>query len=148
MLSLHRQGRRGRALAFLGLVLASALGLALVTVSCGMTDSRLATIWTDVPEIALYAELFNRGQDRYRVEVIWKAGLARELKDTKAPPDLVIGNYLRSALVRDRFRSLEYLFGELTVDQTAFYPGLLALGVESGQQLTLPLSFRKSGLFS
>lgn len=134
-------------MAFLGLVLASALGLALVTVSCGMTDSRLATIWTDVPEIALYAELFNRGQDRYRVEVIWKAGLARELKDTKAPPDLVIGNYLRSALVRDRFRSLEYLFGELTVDQTAFYPGLLALGVESGQQLTLPLSFNLPTIF-
>jgi ABC-type glycerol-3-phosphate transport system substrate-binding protein len=73
--------------------------------------------------------------------VSWKADLARDLAATKLSPDLVIGRYLRSSLVRDRFRSLDYLFGELALDQTAFYPGLLAVGKVGGQQLLLPLSF-------
>ena len=113
----------------------------LLATSCSLTESRIVTIWTDVPEVALYAELFNQEQQRWRVEVVWKAELPRELRDSAAPPDLAIGSRLRVAGLRDRFRSLDYLFGELAVDQAAFYGPLLAFGSSDGRQILLPLSF-------
>ena len=109
--------------------------------SCSFGESRIVTIWTDVPEVALYAELFNQEQRRWRVEVIWKADLPREIRETKDPPDLAIGARLSVAGIRERFRALDYLFGQLAVDQAAFYGPLLAFGSSDGQQLLLPLSF-------
>lgn len=108
---------------------------------CALAESRLVTVWTDVPEVALYAELFNQEQDRFRVEVVWKANLAGDLKESRFPPDLAIGAGLHSSSLRDRFRPLDYLFGELALDQSAFYPSLLAFGQTDGQQNLLPLSF-------
>ncbi len=122
-------------------LIAAAFVISLSFSSCGIMNTKLASIWTDVPEIAIYAELFNREQDRFRVEVVWKTELARELKDTRAAPALAIGHFLKSSIIRDRFQALDYLFGELTVHQAAFYPGLLNLGKIGGQQLLLPLSF-------
>lgn len=100
-----------------------------------------APVWTDVPELALYAELFNAQQSRYRVHVEWKEDLAAALREARVQPALAIGRYLKSSGVRDRFQSLDYLFGELLVNQAAFYPELLALGNIEGRQLLLPVSF-------
>jgi len=94
-----------------------------------------------VPELALYVELFNSTQSRNILDVRWKSDLAAALRETKAMPALVVGRYLKSAGTRDRFQALDYLFGELTVNQSAFYPGLLALGSMEGRQLLLPVSF-------
>jgi hypothetical protein len=127
-------------------LLCASLFLVLSFASCGLGGSKLAAIWTDVPEVAIYAELFNRDQDRFRIEVVWKSDLARELKDSKTPPALAIGHFLKSSIVRDRFTSLDYLFGELTVQQAAFYPGLLEFGNIGGQQALLPLSFNLPAL--
>ncbi|HTX72807.1 MAG TPA: hypothetical protein VMC79_08260 [Rectinemataceae bacterium] len=113
----------------------------LVLGSCSLADSGPAEIWTDVPEIALCAELFNASQSRYLVEVRWQADLASALRQAKEPPALAIGRYLKSQAVRDRFLSLDYLFGELLVNQAAFYPELLAMGSIEGRQLLLPVSF-------
>ena len=121
--------------------LASMSALALFLVSCETIDGKLATVWTDVPEIALYAELFNKEQSRYRIEIVWKAELVRELRDTKEAPTLAIGRSLRSSIVRDRFQSLDYLFGDLTINRSDFYPDLLALGTTGGNQILLPVSF-------
>jgi ABC-type glycerol-3-phosphate transport system substrate-binding protein len=128
----------------LGAVLAAAIATALAAsllLSCSPDSSRPAVIWTDAPELALYAELFNASQGRYRVDVQWRADLAEAIRDADSSPDLAVGRYLKSSLVRDRFQSLDYLFGELTVNQAAFYPALLALGNLGGRQLLLPLSF-------
>jgi ABC-type glycerol-3-phosphate transport system substrate-binding protein len=98
-------------------------------------------IWTDTPEMALYAELFNAAQGRYRIEVRYKDNLAEAIRTSRAAPDLAVGRYLKSAGVRDRFQGLDYLFGELTINQAAFYPGLLAQGSLSGRQILLPVSY-------
>jgi ABC-type glycerol-3-phosphate transport system substrate-binding protein len=134
--NLPRHAKRA-GLALAALVAASALGLS----SCDMPGPRPASIWTDVPEFALYAELFNASQSRYRVDVSWKGDLADAVRTSSQAPDLVIGRYLKSSGVRDRFQALDYLFGELTVNQAAFYPSLLALGNTGGRQLLLPVSF-------
>ena len=123
----------------LGLLVA--LSAIILANGCALAESRLVTIWTDVPEVALYAELFNQEQDRWRVEVVWKADLPREIWDTKNPPDLAIGARLNGAAILDRFEPLNYLFGELVIDESAFYPSLLAFGASDGRQALLPLSF-------
>jgi ABC-type glycerol-3-phosphate transport system substrate-binding protein len=129
-----------RAALYAALCAALALGIS----ACGAGASRgsnPASIWTDVPELALYAELFNGAQSRYRVEVLWKADLEASLKAEGPKPALVVGRYLKSTAVRERFQDLSFLFGELTVNQAAFYPELLSTGTFGGRQLLLPLSF-------
>jgi ABC-type glycerol-3-phosphate transport system substrate-binding protein len=124
--------------------LAGLLGAALFGLSvsaCALGPRAPAAIWTDVPELALYAELFNGSQSRYRVEVLWKENLEEALKAPGPQPALVVGRYLKSSAVRGRFQALDFLFGELTVNQAAFYPELLSSGSFGGRQLLLPLSF-------
>jgi ABC-type glycerol-3-phosphate transport system substrate-binding protein len=122
-------------------IAAAALAAALLIASCSAADTDPAELWTDVPELVLAAELFNSAQDRFMVAVQWKDGLAEAVKQVKEPPALVVGRYLKSQGVRDRLRSLDYLFGELVVNQAAFYPGLLSLGNIEGRQMLLPVSF-------
>lgn len=109
--------------------------------SCSLTDNGPAEIWTDVPALALCAELFNDSQSRHLVEVQWKADLVNAVRQTRNPPALAIGRFLKSQAVRDKFLSLDYLFGELVVNQSSFYSGLLSLGNIEGRQLLLPVSF-------
>jgi len=109
--------------------------------SCSFVDTRPATIWTDVPEIALSAELFNDSQKRFLIEVQWKADLVAAIRQTGTPPALAIGHYLKSRDIRGRLLSLNYLFGELVVNPSAFYNELLTLGNVEGRQLLLPVSF-------
>ncbi len=118
-----------------------ALPICLILCACSLEDSGPSVIWTDAPEMSLYAELFNAAQSRYRMDVQYKADLAGAVRDSDLAPDLAIGRYLKSSIVRDRFQSLDYLFGELTVNQAAFYPSLLGLGNLGGRQLLLPVSF-------
>ena len=72
---LPRHAKRA-GLVFAALIAASALGLS----SCDAQGPRPASIWTDVPEFALYAELFNASQTRYRVDVSWKGDLAEAVR--------------------------------------------------------------------
>jgi ABC-type glycerol-3-phosphate transport system substrate-binding protein len=119
----------------------AAATICLFLAACSPSDRGPATIWTDVPELAIAAELFNASQQRWLVVVQWKADLADALGEERDPPALAVGRYLKSASVRDRFQSLDYLFGELIVNQSSFYPELLSLGNIDGRQLLLPVSF-------
>jgi hypothetical protein len=121
-------------------VIAAGLGAA-VCGSCTFIDTRPAKIWTDVPEIALCAELFNDSQKRFLIEVQWKSDLVAAIRQTQTPPTLAIGRFLKSQDIRARFLTLDYLFGELVVNQSAFYPELLSLGNVEGRQILLPVSF-------
>ncbi len=121
--------------------LAAGAALCLALASCSPPDSGPARIWTDVPEMAIAVELFNASQSRHLVEIQWKADLSSAIREAPEPPALAVGRFLKSSSVRDRFQSLDYLFGELVVNQAAFYPGLLGLGNIDGRQVLLPVSF-------
>jgi hypothetical protein len=124
------------------LAIASWLAMATwLATSCSPSDTGPASIWTDVPELSLAVELFNSSQDRHLAEVRWMADMTEALRQAKPPPALAMGRFLKGQGVRDRFQSLDYLFGELVVNQASFYPGLLALGNVDGRQLLLPVSF-------
>ncbi len=117
---------------------AFALALAFASAAC---TAKPTEIWTDRPELAVYASAFNASQQRYRVAVRHHEGLSEAVSAARRKPALVIGSYLRSESFRKQLVSLDYLFGELAINQSLFYPELLAKGNVDGRQLLLPLSF-------
>jgi ABC-type glycerol-3-phosphate transport system substrate-binding protein len=109
--------------------------------SCGLGEPGVAVLWTDRPEFAVYGELFNAGQDKYKIEVTYFESPARELTETSAYPDLVAASWLKSSSTRTLFRPLDNLFKTGGILMTAFYPRLLALGNIDGNQYLIPVSF-------
>lgn len=120
-----------------------ALILSALVASCSPSSrgSGSAMLWTDTPELALAVELFNASREDQLVELEYKEDLALALAEKDANPSFAIGSYLKSRKVRGKFQSLDYLFGELYLNQTSFYPKLLALGKTEGRQILLPVSF-------
>ncbi|HAE22037.1 MAG TPA: hypothetical protein DCG47_06915 [Spirochaetaceae bacterium] len=122
---------------FAPILLLAALSLG----ACGILESPVALMYTDVPEMALYAAAFNISQNRYKIHVSFEENLPESLAKRKDKPSLAIGRYLKSAESRAQFQSLDYLFTELVINQSAFYPSLLELGNLDGRQVLLPVSF-------
>lgn len=109
--------------------------------SCGLFESSVAELRTDVPQMAMYAAAFNNSQDRYRIHVDYEPELAGSLAGNRKKPALAIGRYLKNSQSRSNFLALDHLFSELVIHQNAFYSGLLELGNVDGRQLLLPVSF-------
>lgn len=122
---------------FAPLLLFTALSLG----ACGILENPVAIMYTDVPEMAVYAAAFNITQNRYKIHVSFEENLPESLAKRKDKPSLAIGRYLKSAESRAQFQSLDYLFTELVINQSAFYPSLLELGNLDGRQVLLPVSF-------
>ncbi len=108
---------------------------------CSCSGGNSATVWTDTPVVALYAAAFNESQTRFKIEVQYRESIATSLSGEKAHPALVIGSYLRNSDTRRHFQPIDYLFGEMIIDKSAFYPNLLSIGNVEGRQLFLPVSF-------
>jgi ABC-type glycerol-3-phosphate transport system substrate-binding protein len=117
-----------------------------VLASCGLRDSETAILWTDRPEFALYTEYFNASQDQYKIETRYFESPAQKLTDTGVYPDIVTGNWLKSASTRNLFKPLDYLFKDQLIQKDSFYPALLALGNIEGKQYLLPISFNLPAL--
>ena len=99
-------------------------------------------LWTDRPELAAYAQVFNSAQDEFTVEVVYKASPAASLQGKKPGRwDVAIGPFLNSVSLNDTFMPLEPLFSDGTVSKPIFYQNALEKGTVSGHQLLLPFSF-------
>jgi ABC-type glycerol-3-phosphate transport system substrate-binding protein len=130
--------------------------VALGAVSCNGRD-RIAVLWSDRPEFALYAEYFNAAQDQYIIETHYYDSPAQKLKDSgpsegglsdlfqmggrRVMPDIVVGSWLKSVSTRAFFRPLDKLFKNGSLSANDFYPRLLALGNIDEKQYLLPVSF-------
>ena len=113
--------------------------LAVLFVSCG--GGKTALIWTDRPELALYAEYFNTVQNKYKVTVRYYEFLSSELENTNNSPDLVVGSWLKNSSTGDNFRSLDSVFGAKKLSRGVFYQRLLSAGRIGRKQYLLPVSF-------
>ncbi|GAB1481866.1 extracellular solute-binding protein [Treponema sp.] len=120
--------------------------IALGFLSCELTEPRVAVLWTDRPEFAVYAEHFNATQSRYKLEIYYRSTPALSLSEAKTFPDLVVGSWLKSSSTRALFRPLDYFFESLLLNETAFYPKMLSLGNIDGKQYLLPVSFNLPAL--
>jgi hypothetical protein len=109
--------------------------------SCALFEATVAELRTDIPEMAVYVASFNASQSRYKLHVRYEADLARKLAASTYKPALAVSRYLKIPEAGKVFQSLDHLFSELLVNQSAFYPGLLEQGNLDGRQLLLPVSF-------
>lgn len=117
----------------------------LLAISCSLIEKKPAILWTDTPEILIAVEMFNASQSRHLIEVHYVGNLAETLDSPAAKsaafPSIVVGKGLRTQTLGDYFQSLEYLFGELVLSKSAFYPALLQGGTENSRQMLVPVSF-------
>jgi ABC-type glycerol-3-phosphate transport system substrate-binding protein len=113
---------------------------------CAKKDSDITIVWTDQAEFALYAELFNNSQSRYRVVVEYKENPANALITAKKRPDVVIGPWLKGEKTRSKLIPVDYLFNEFRINPKLFYQPLLDLGNIRGHQYLLPVSFNLPAL--
>lgn len=100
-----------------------------------------AMIWTDIPELAVAAQIFNRGNGQFAVDIEYKAEAASELKTASALPSLVIAKYLLSKPILKRFDSIDDLFSKFYLDPNDIYPTLLGAGKQGAIHILVPVSF-------
>jgi ABC-type glycerol-3-phosphate transport system substrate-binding protein len=112
-----------------------------IMASCGAGGREQAVFWTDQIEFAIYADQFNSIQDVYKVEVHYFDSPAQKLAQGLEYPDIVAGNWLKSASTRTLLNPLDNLFRDEALNQDHFYPQLLALGKIENRQYLLPVSF-------
>ncbi len=110
--------------------------------SCVKTkEEKIAVIWTDRVDFVSYSELFNSSQNKFKVVVEFKENPAGDLINTKTPPDIVIGPWLKGKAARANLKSIGNIFGKDKIQKQSFYPELLNLGNIDGTQYLLPVSF-------
>jgi ABC-type glycerol-3-phosphate transport system substrate-binding protein len=109
--------------------------------SCQFSGKKTVTLWTDQSDFAVYAEIFNTRQNKYKIEITYFDNLTDTLSKTKKFPDIVVGTGLKNSETRKLFKNLDYFFDELLIKQTSFYTNLLRLGNIDGKQYLLPVSF-------
>ena len=114
--------------------------------ACSGKPGITARIWTDAPELAIAAELFNARGGSLAVQLAWKSDLAESFLSSKAVggsagvPALVVGRRLGGPGLRERLSSIDFLFkGGLGRD--SLYPELLEGGRIDGARVLLPISF-------
>lgn len=122
-------------------VLAVAAIVSGVVASCANEESRRIVVWTDIPEVAAYLELFNSSQQSYRAELQYRESPGRQLARAEDQPDIVITRHLSNRETAERMRSLDRLLSPDRVDPAAFYQELLERGTFNGTQRFLPISF-------
>ena len=110
--------------------------------SCSETDGTVR-IWTDRPEFAEYAELFNSKNSDLKVIIQYRNNIAQSLPPAQDEqiPDIIIGEGFTENQVEKYFLPLDYLFTDMHLSQQQFYPQLLASGFLRGKQYLLPVSF-------
>jgi Bacterial extracellular solute-binding protein len=121
----------------------SALAVAAVCallVGCSLIREPTVRMITDRAEMAAYVDRFNALQTDVRIELSWREAPFQSVLDgTQA--DLVVGEWLASPAVLDRFDSLGDIVKPGRIDPSWFYGGLLAMGSRDNRTVLLPLSF-------
>lgn len=124
------------------LFLCLAVFSAFAAISCSRTSEPLV-LWTENPELASYAELFNSTHDGTQIIVQYKEnpfGSLPPAKDEKKP-DLIIGSSQKDNAACQYLLPLDYLFTEQNLMKADFYQPLTEMGFSQGKQYMLPISF-------
>lgn len=129
-------------------ILTTVLLFILLLAGCTRPDNT-AEMWTNLPEMAAYAEEFNAEQDEYRVKVVFRENPAKDLLKVEVQPDLVLDFGLNSQRFIPLLEDLSPLFDveKGTLDYTDFYQSLLEKSKQEELLLTLPISFNLPALY-
>ena len=112
----------------------------LLLFGCGLVPETPVRLLTNRPEFAAYVERFNAQQYDVRVEIAYQespsqAVLAGQLSD------VVIGEWLASPAILDRFEALGDMVKPGRVDPAWFYQGLISMGSRDNRPVLVPVSF-------
>jgi hypothetical protein len=113
----------------------------------GCEKENRAVLWTERPEFAIYAEVYNASRQRYTIEVRFVDNAAEQLANPKNIPDIIIGNYLNSPAVKSSLDKIDYLFSKNLIDKDSFYPELLRLEAQDKYRYLIPVSFNMPAIF-
>ncbi len=119
------------------LVLAAVCALLL---GCGLIPEPGVRMITDRAEMAAYVDRFNALQSDVRVELAYSEAPFQSVLDG-AQADLVVGEWLASPAVLDRFDSLGDLVKPGRIEPSWFYAGLLAMGSRDNRPVLIPISY-------
>lgn len=108
--------------------------------SCKNTEA--VVIWTDCPEFAAYAEIYN-ARNETKVLAVYKENLLESFPPTsdEKQPDIIVGSWLESLNLKKYFLPLDYLLSEYQLGKDRFYSKLFSIGYFDEKQYLLPVSF-------
>ncbi len=109
--------------------------------SCNQLETRVSTLWTNVPEMALCVEKFNTSQRDWQILLEYKDDPAAVLAGPGPKADLVIARGLATSAVKDGLVPLGFLFDGGNLSRTSFYKGILEAGQQGETYKLLPVSF-------
>ena len=114
--------------------------------SCKNNNS--VVIWTDCPEFATYAEIYN-ARNAVKVIAVHKENLADSFPPAsdEVKPDIVVGSWLESLDLKKNFLPLDYLLSEYQLGKNKFYSQLFSVGYYDEKQYLLPVSFNLPCVF-
>lgn len=95
---------------------------------------------TNHPEIAAYVEMYNAGQDAYRVEILYRETPSQSVLSGE-PADVVIGEWLATPQLVDRFESTADIVTPGRIGPSELYAGLLSMGSKDARPVLIPVSF-------
>ncbi len=108
---------------------------------CYLFDNPIVVMWTNHPELAAYVENYNSTQDKYKVEIVYQTNPGKALLEENSRADLVVGPYLNSPDVIDKFNPINRLFKEKKINSDIFYHKLLEMCFVDKSYKVLPVSF-------
>jgi len=110
---------------------------------CSEGKEKHIIVWTNIPEFASYIELYNSTHDNQKALLVYKENPSKALADIRdeAPPDIVIGSWLRTEKTSRKFRPLDTIFDRENISSSVFYSQLLSAGQVNRTQYLLPVSF-------
>jgi hypothetical protein len=108
--------------------------------ACGLLSEPTVKLVTDRAELAAYVERFNARQDSYHVQVQYSESPAQSVLDGAAA-DIVVGEFLASPQLLDRFDSTADIIKPGRIEPSWFYPGLLSMGTKDTRPVLIPISF-------
>ena len=109
---------------------------------CFLIEQNTAILWTNIPEVAAYVEIFNASQTDYRVELVYAESPGDYYRlSSESAPDIVISEDLASNSIIPAFEALDKIIEDGLFDPTGLYPDLYSLGCRDGVPYVLPVSF-------
>ncbi|HTP59738.1 MAG TPA: ABC transporter substrate-binding protein [Spirochaetia bacterium] len=118
----------------------AALAAFIFLAGCSLIREPTVRMVTDRAEMAAYVDRFNALQSDVRIELSWTESPSQSVMDG-VQADLVVGEWLASPAVLDRFDSLGDIVKPGRIDPSWFYAGLLAMGSRDNRTVLVPLSF-------
>lgn len=114
--------------------------LLFVVLFASCSDSSIV-IWTDQNQMILYADVYNKIQDRYKINIVYKEFPSRSVVKDTSRVDLVVGRELNNPQTMQKMKTLNRFLSKNAMANDFFYSELLKQGLYGSRNKLVPLAF-------